>query len=496
MRRGCIFLIVLVWVASSTAGSRQILNVLDWGAKPDGMTLNTGKLQAAIDRLADTGGGRLYFPPGCYVTGSLFLRSGVEVYLERGALLQGSVNPFDYVPLGGGEQEVRKDNSRLALILAENADRISLCGEGKIDGRGLEVALAVDSLHHAGLRIDPLYNYKRMRPNETARPKLFFFTHCRGVVVEDLELCNSASWGLSFDLCRDVRIRNLDISNRAYWNNDGIDITDCRNVAITGCRIDSADDGICLKSYHPDACNDSICITDCAIASSASAVKFGTASWGGFRNIVIDRIKVRDTFRSAIAIESVDGAFIEHVSVSNVEAMNTGNALFVRLGHRSGDKPGRIRDVRIAHLYCEVPFGRPDIDYDLRGPEVDFFHNPFPASVTGIPGASIESISLEDIEIVYPGRASKSMAYMPLSRLDQIPEKVRDYPEYTMFGELPAWGLYVRHVQELEMRRVRLRLKDKDFRPAILLDDVERESFSDLLIPGGVENIVRHYVAK
>ena len=131
----------------------------------------------------------------------------------------------------------------------------------------------------------------------------------------------------------------------------------------------------------------------------------------------------------------------------------------------------------------EVPFGRPDIAYDLRGPEVDFFHNPFPSSIVGIEGHKIENIVLENIEINYPGRASKGMAYVPLSRLDQVPEQVKKYPEFSMFGELPAFGLYIRHAKGIKMKNVRFTLDDDDFRPAFVFDDVEGLLMEDIDIP-------------
>jgi hypothetical protein len=278
---------------------------------------------------------------------------------------------------------------------------------------------------------------------------------------------------LSLDRCSDVSIEHIRFENRAYWNNDGIDITDCRRVAVRHCFINSADDGICLKSYHTDAFNEEIEITDCDIISSASAVKMGTASWGGFKKVRIKDIRIRDTFRSAIAIECVDGGIIDDILVENIRALNTGNALFIRLGHRKGEAPGTLKNVTIRNLYVEVPFGRPDINYDMRGPAVDFFHNPIPSSITGIPGHRVENVVLEDIEVVYPGRASKGMAYIPLSRLHQVPEQIQKYPEFTMFGELPSWALFVRHVKGLTMRRVRFHLKDDDFRPPFVFDDVE-----------------------
>ena len=280
-----------------------------------------------------------------------------------------------------------------------------------------------------------------------------------------------------------MTLDSLHIENRAYWNNDGIDISDCKDVRIAHCDVNSADDGICLKSHNRDAYNDRVSIAHCRIISSASAIKFGTESGGGFKNVTIDDIRVKDTYRSAIAIESVDGAAIENIWVSNIHAVNTGNAIFIRLGHRSGEAPGYVRNVSIRNLYAEIPFGRPDIDYDLRGPALPFFHNPFPASISGIPGHDVENVTLENIEIVYPGRASKGMAYISLSRLADVPENVDGYPEFSMFGELPAWGFYVRHVSGLTLKGITLRLREDDYRPAFVFDRVSRLNLSDIVLP-------------
>lgn len=434
----------------------------------------TQQLQQAINQISEKGGGRLTLTKGTYLTGGLILRSGVELHLEEGATLLGSTNPYDYQPIHvTHSDDQRHDNSAMALIVADGAEHICITGSGTIDGQGLQLALNVDSLHHTGECPDPHYNQRRMRPSETARPKLIFLHGCKEIVVEGVKLRNSANWGLSLDLCKQVKLTNLDIENRAYWNNDGIDLTDCRHVLVADCKINSADDGVCLKSYHTDSeCYD-IEVARCNIRSSASAVKFGTASWGGFRKVYVHDIKVSDTFRSAIAIESVDGGQTDSILVERITATNTGNAFFLRLGQRAGNRPSGLRNVTIRQLRCEVPFGRPDEAYDLRGPEVDFFHNPFPASICGIPDHRIENVTLEDIEVSYPGRASKGMAYVPLWRIKDIPEQIQKYPEFSMFGELPAWALFVRHVNGLTLRHVRFTLRDTDFRPAFVFDDAE-----------------------
>ena len=467
--------------------SKKVHNILDYGAVADGRTLNTAAIQNAIDAAHKRKkGGLVVLPKGEFLSGSILMKSNVDLYLEEGAVLLGSTDPNDYVAMsteGRPRSPKNDDNSQLALLLAHRANNISVSGKGLIDGQGRALALHIDSLHHAGIKIDPNYSYRRMRPNETVRPKLFRFSQCEQVRVTDLEIKNGACWGLSFELCTDLTLDNLKITNRAYWNNDGMDITDSKNVRITNCDVDSADDGICLKSYYPGYFNDNIYIANNTIRSSASAIKFGTASYGGFKNVTIENIKIYDTFRSAIALESVDGGVIENITIRNIEAVNTGNAIFIRLGHRDGETPGILKNVHIKDMNVQVPFGRPDTDYDMRGPAVDFFHNPFPSSISGLPGYEVEDVVLENITISYPGRASKGMAYVPLSRLEQVPENAKDYPEFHMFGELPAWGFYVRHAKGMTFKNINLSLDDPDFRPAFVFDTTENIQLEQLALP-------------
>lgn len=453
----------------------RVYQAKDFGIIGDGNTINTKAIQKAIDGITARGGGKLIFTSGVYLTGSIKIKSNVELHLDSGAIIKGSPSSRDYYSLCNfmPKYNHKIDNSGLGLILAHDAENISLTGDGTIDGNGLAVALDVDSLYHAGIIADNHYSKLRHRPSELVRPSLFNFTECTGVKIQDLHLKNSAGWGLSFDLCRNMALERLKILNRAYWNNDGIDISDCKWVLVRDCKVNSADDGICLKSYHADNDNDHITIRNCEVCSSASAIKFGTASYGGFKNIDIDSIRIKDTFRSAIALECVDGGVLKDVSVNHIEAKNVGNAIFIRLGNRNGNRASIVKDIHIQNLYCEVPFGRPDMDYDLRGPEVDFFHNPFPSNIAGIPGHPVENVLLENVTIVYPGRASKGIAYLPLSRLKDIPELENAYPEFSMFGELPAWGFFARHVKDIIFRNVILRLKDRDFRPAYVFKDVK-----------------------
>ncbi len=487
------FLMVLISVLSVGMYHQNIeaqkkakeYSIIKYGAVGDGKTVNTEAIQAAIDKASKKGGGKVVVPEGTYLTGTIELKENVELHVKENATLLGSTVPSHYHQLemlGRPKSPKTDDNSQLALIVAFKADNIAISGKGTIDGQGRALALAVDSLHHAGVAIDPNYNRGGKRPNEKVRPKLIRISTSNNVLLTEAKFRNSASWGLSFELCENLTLDGIDINNQAYWNNDGMDITDSKNVKVINCNVNSADDGICLKSYYPGFYCDNVLIENCTVRSSASAVKFGTASLGGFKNVTIKDIKVYDTFRSAIALEAVDGGFIEDINVSNINAKNTGNAIFIRLGHRSGEKPGYVKNVHIKDMKVEVPFQRPDINYDLRAGDCGDNHNIFPSSITGIPGHYVENVVLENIEITYPGRASKAQAYVPINRLEAVSDKVRSYPEFSMFGELPAWGLYVRHAKGITLNNITLKLKDSDFRPAFVFDDVSDINFKNLTL--------------
>lgn len=482
---------LLLLAAAMTAHAGKTITSSDIKLVADGKTLNTAAIQKAIDNLSRKGGGTLVLQPGHYVTGTIEMKSNTGLHLEKGAVLLGSTDPMDYIDVtkeGADRSNPAKFSYlSLALISAYNATNIKLTGEGLIDARGCEVALAADSLHKAGVRKDPNYVERLNRPCEALRPNLFTIHSCDGVTVSGLQLRNAACWGLVFFKSKNMLLEKLDVVNRAYWNNDGIDVVDCQHVVIRDCHVDAADDGICLKSDNLSCTNDDIQVYDCAVESSASAIKFGTNSAGGFQNIVIRDIKVSNTFRSAVAIEGVDGAIIRNVLVENVEALNTGNPIFIRLGRRhNADKRVSVIDgVTIRNMICEVPFERPDVGYKLRGPITNTMRNPMPSTIVGVPGAKIKNVLIDNVTIIYPGNSDKGLRYIPLCETGKIPERENRYPEFDMFGELPCYGFFVRHADNITFRNVNLRLRKDDYRPAFVLDDASGVKFENITYPFG-----------
>jgi hypothetical protein len=201
----------------------------------------------------------------------------------------------------------------------------------------------------------------------------------------------------------------------------------------------------------------------------------GTSSVGGFRNIKVRNLTVFDTYRSAIALELVDGGIMENIDIRNVQAKHTGNAIFIRRGNRGGGT-GSMKNIYISDVIAEIPLLKPDQGYPIEGPPdhlqpgVDkmpkrpgHFHlygHPFlpynlvPSSIVGIPGFPVEGVTIENLRIQYGGRGDKNIAYIPLDKITTIPENITNYPEFSMFGELPSWGFYIRHANGVQFKNI------------------------------------------
>ena len=470
------------------ASLAQDYNILAYGAKPDarlndevgqGKTINTTAIQSAIDAANKNGGGRVIIPEGIFLTGSIILKSNVELHLEEKAVLLGSTNRDHYLKL----------NRWLSLILADNQNNISITGKGKIDGQGHRLALNIDSLFYIGQLDSASYNFADKRPSHFVRPQLIEFVQCKNIVVKNVTLLNAACWVQTYDQCSNILLDSVTVNSDAYWNNDGIDIQDCHNVRVTNCNVNSADDGICLKSQSAEHNCDSIYIANCTVRSSASAIKFGTVSHGGFKNVTIVNVKIYDTFRSAIAIECVDGGTLENILVDGISALKTGNAIFIRLGERTKTQNGGVlKNVTIKNMKVQVPYGSPDHAYQYPGPQLPYPHNTFPSSITGIPNHRVENVTLENIEINYQGGGDILIANSPLSKLDSVPEQEKNYPEFSMFGELPAWGFYVRHMDGLTMKNIKVSIAETDYRPAFVFDDVKNLNIDSVTATGFVKS--------
>ena len=437
-----------------------------FGIKSNGTTLNTTAIQKAIDFIHEKGGGRLVFYVGRYLTGNIQLKSNVNIQLEEGAILVGSTNIYDY----------NINTPYSSLVFAYQAENIGINGKGVIDGQGREVANNLIDQIHKGVLADEL---KNDRP-ATRRPRAIYFRECKNVTITGITLRDPASWNQTYDQCKNLYVDDIKVDSKSYWNNDGIDVVDCDGVVIKNSYFDAADDVLCFKSHDATQICQNVLVDNCVGRSSANGLKFGTVSRGGFRNFKVTNLTIFDTFRSAITFAAVDGGEIENIVVDGVRSINTGNVIFLRIGDRwsKGKKPV-MKNIVISNVYAEVPFGKPDAGYNYEGPVEDLPRNISPASIVGLPDYKIQNVKLKNIEIVYPGAGNPLYAKRGLTpaELDSIPEMRTAYPEFSQFKELPAWGLYVRHAEGIELENVTFSALKKDYRPGIVIDDVKGATF-------------------
>lgn len=440
-------------------------DVFLFGAKGDGKSIDTEAIQSAIDKCHAEGGGKVYLHSGHFISGTVYLKSNVTLEIENGAVLKASnklddfpVMPSKY-PSYTGEMVTNK-----SLIYAEDAKNIVVCGSGTIDGNG-------------DFWVDGPYG----SPSFSIRPRIVHFRNCENVRVRDVTLHNSASWVQSYQSCRDLVIDGITVDSRENkdiekerWatsrgrNTDGLDLVDCQQVRISNCLIDSDDDAICLKSFsHDEACRD-ITITNCVISSNASGIKIGTETSGTFEDITIQNCVVYDTRIDAISIMTVDGARIERVNISNITARNIkGSAIFVRIGNRN--RPYRQgAKINVPHLK-DIFIG------NVMGSQISAGYG---CIIAGIPGIPIENVVLRDINLSFNGGGKKESSFR------QVPEMEQAYPNGLIFGEVPAYGFFIRHAKNIALENITLSFEKEDQRPALLLDNVENIKINGLVASG------------
>ncbi len=467
------FCLVLL-TALTQAQEKPTYNASKFGIRSDGVTMNTRSIQYAIDWIAEQGGGTLRFWVGRYLTGSIHLKSNVTIELVEGAVLVGSTNPFDYDRLNATNDH--------ALIMAEGVENIRLIGYynsgGVIDGQGRELGNNCTDLVHKGILDDRLRND---RVAEGFRPRLLIFRECKNVEVDNVTFRNAANWVTMYDQCENVTVNNVRIQSTAFWNNDGIDIVDCNGFVLTNSYVNASDDAICLKSHSAKKLCKNIEVRNCTARSSASGIKFGTMGAGGFKDVRIVNNTVYDTYRSAVTIQSVDGGICENILVDSLYATNVGNAIYLNVGARR-DKPSSMDGITIRNLYCEVAATKPDTGYEYEGPVEDLPRNISPCGIIGLKDSKIRNVTLENIEVVFPGGGDLHYAHVGLDELDKVPEMPKAYPEFSQHMELPAWGFFIRHVDGLTMKNISLKALKKDYRTAIVMDDVNNHNISELTV--------------
>ena len=457
------------------------VNVRDFGAKGDGKAIDTPAINKAIAHAAARGGGTVYFPPGTYACFTIRLKSNITLHIENGATIlaapfaEGSpgydhAEPMDAV--NATYQDFGHSHWANSLIWGDGLHDVAITGQGLIWGKGLG-------------RGDGKDNWLKDPNGPGTGNKAIALKNCRGVTLSDFRMLEGGWFAMLLTGVDNLTIDNVLIDT----NRDGIDIDCCKNVRVSNCTVNSPwDDGICPKSSHAlgfPRVTENLTIANCLVTGNYQVgsvidgtwrkmppefakdihgrIKFGTETNGGFRNIAISNCIFEDS--RGLAFETVDGGMIEDVTVSNLTMRGIVNApFFLRLGKRMRGPAGRPIGTMKRILIENVTSSNANL---------------LPSVFAGLAGHPIEDVKLSDIHLHHIGGAPAAMAAL-------MPEENElGYPEATMFGDLPATGLFMRHMRGIELSNVEIAVGAPDPRPAVWMQDVAGVDFFRLRAPVG-----------
>ncbi|MGO4210107.1 glycoside hydrolase family 28 protein [Terriglobus sp. 2YAB30_2] len=501
-------------VQTETQNVQALYNVRTFGATGDGKTVDTPAINKAIEELARSGGGTLYFPAGTYMCFTIRLKSKVDLYLSQGCTIQAADSPKVGETTGyrGGTYDAAEPNDpwtpyqdyghnhwKNSLFYAENEHDFSVSGPGLIFGKGLShgIATAVRGGYQP---------FKAEQPG--VGNKTFALKNCRNVILRDFRLLKGGHFGLLATGVDNLTLDNLLVDT----DRDGFDIDCCRNVRVSNCTVNSPwDDAICPKSSYAlgyARSTDNVTIAnnfvsgyyelgsvlagtwkkfaDDAKVSRNGRIKCGTESNGGFRNITISGNVIEGS--KGISLETSDGAYLEDISITGNTMRDTIDApLFLRLNRRNRNpketlRKGTLRRILISNL----------VSYNSAASTACLF--------SGIPENLIEDVKLSNCYFGHEGlpkqmRVGWGDDRQPMTdwRTLKVPEKEEDYPELLRFGPTPSHGFFLRHLRNLEMSHIEIAPATADPRPAMWFEDVHRADLFAITAPAQ-ENFSLHSV--
>jgi len=472
--------IVTLALGAAICLNAAAVDITAFGAKGDGKTENRNAINKAIETVAAAGGGTVEVPAGTWLTSGIHLRNNVTLHLEAGALIEASSDASAYDPPEPNQwdkfQDFGHSHFHNSLIWGEGLENIAITGGGRISGK----ALTRSERGGGG-------------------DKAIALKLCHNVTLRDFSISNGGHFGILATGVDNLTIDHIMIDT----NRDGIDIDSCRNVRISNSSVNAPnDDAIVLKGTHALGAarvSENLTITNCLVSGfeigslldgtykrtvqrapdrdgPTGRIKIGTESEGDFRNIAISNV-VFDTSRG-LALESVDGAHIEDVTVSNITMRDVSNApIFIRLGSRmrapEGTAIGSIKRISISNVTA--------YNADPR----------YASIISGVPGHDVEDVQLSGIRLVYRGGLSlddvakqspelvntfffRASGGVPPRAPYETPEREKEYPEPSMFGIVPAYGFFIRHAAGIELNDVSIGYLKEDRRPALVLDSVDR----------------------
>jgi polygalacturonase len=467
---------------ASDLGTR-IYNIRDFGAKGDGVALDTAALQTAIDTCTHDGGGTVLVPAGTFQIGTVELKSNVTLHIAAGGKLLGSADGKQYhavdaIPLSGDTTLV---DGNWALLFAVNARNITLEGPGTIDGQGFQFHSPVRGAKPpSGL-------------GGSSRPYHLLAYRCEGLTVRNIDLLDCAYHSLRVIQSKRVHMDSIYIHSRVNNNNDGFHFISTEFLTISNCIVLAQDDACALFG----SCK-FVTITNCVFSTRWSVFRFG----GGFaQNISISNCVLYQVYGCPIKFQGNPGSRYENISFSNLVFDDVTGPIHVAVGPRrmptpeaaqnaakddmttgapaGTTTPAVLRNLSFSNIHGTVTTDPPQL------PEAKVTSTANPGekhsciTLNCVGGATIENVSLDNIHLTFGGGGTAEDG----ARRD-LPEIAG---EYFMMGPMPAYGLYARGVRGLTMQNIRFQVSAADLRPAVILDQVTDATIQNLSVDGNVQ---------
>jgi hypothetical protein len=351
-----------------SSGASSFHDVRGFGSVGDGKTDDTEALQTALDQCASRGGGTVFVPAGVYKIRPIHIGSRTTLHLDAGSKLLGSTRLEDY-PLEGAHSSGHESN-RSGLVTCEGGEHVAIVGRGVIDGSAR--SFVKEELGYAGKDHDPKYtrqgeSFMKVGPEGYAdgpfsrtndRPgNLVRFKKCRNVLISGITIQNSPTWTTHLQECTDVLIQGIDINTREHAlripNDDGIDLSQCRQVRIVGCNIETGDDCIAIFGSQD------VAVSTCTLSCKSTGIRVGYKD-GSIKNCTFDNLLIRSSHRGlSVFVRSGDN--VEDISFSNIiiETQHyTGRwwgkaepiHVSALLWDPEAKAPGKIRNVRFSNI--------------------------------------------------------------------------------------------------------------------------------------------------
>jgi len=454
--------------AARDLGTRTY-NIRDFGAKGDGVTLDTAAVQAAIDACHRDQGGTVLVPAGVFVIGTIELKSNVALHLAAAGKLLGSADGKQYraadaIPLSG-DSTMRDGN--VGLIFAVKADNIAITGPGTIDGQGAQFRSPARGVPPPSGR------------GGNDRPYHVLFHQCTNVAIRGVRLVASAYHSVRIIQSRFVEIDGIHIYNRVNGNNDGFHFISAEYVHISNCDVEAQDDACALFGSSKY-----VTVTNSSFSTRWSVFRFGG---GEAENITVSNCLIYETYGCPVKMQCGPHSRFENISFANLVMKNVTGPISINLGSRawggSGAAPGPggtpppgiVRNISFSGIRATVvdPVPLPD------APPSGYRPGEYKTCIV-LNGADgyLENISFNDFQAVFPGGGTAEEAAR------EVPPTAGEYFE---LGILPAYALYARRVRGLTLANVRFQSAAADLRPAVRFESVEDAAVNGFSVQGHQE---------